>query len=48
MITHRIPPGFAEAVEEIEQEIAEEPVKETVSGITQLYAFVSCSLSSIS
>lgn len=33
MITERVPPGLTEAVEEIEQEISEGPVIETVSSV---------------
>jgi hypothetical protein len=39
MITERVPPGFSEAVELIEQEMAEEPVQETVSCILLLCFF---------
>ena len=37
MITHRVPPGFTEAIELIEQEMAEEPEQETVSCMLILY-----------
>lgn len=39
MITERVPPGFSEAIELIEQEMGEEPVQETVSCMLLIHSF---------